>query len=101
MVDFDNNFSDIGVGELRPGATKRRWEPECGINKHNERIHKESKQSDGSNLPFSFRKPLKSKGSFAIIKCNNCGNITSGSTITVGIICKKCGKYSSVTEVEL
>ena len=38
-VDLKN--VDLGIGELSPGVTKRRWEPEGGINKHNERIHRE------------------------------------------------------------
>jgi len=93
-------FDDAGIGELRPGATGRRWEPEGGVGKLNARIHKESKYADEhKNLPFSFRKPQKAIGRNSVIQCNNCGSITHGTTATVGIICKKCNKFSTVTEV--
>lgn len=86
---------------LTPGATPRRYEPECGVQKHNERIHRESKYADShKNLPFSFRKPPKPKGRSTYVKCDNCGHITTGTTATVGIICVECNKFSTVTEVE-
>ena len=95
-----HTFDEAGIGELKPGATPRRWEPEGGINKLNERIHKESKFADThKNLPYSFRKPYKPIGRNTAVSCNNCGNITYGTTATVGIICKKCNKFSTVTEV--
>lgn len=87
--------------ELAPGATPRRYEPEAGIRKHNERIHRESKYADDNkNLPFSFRKPSKAKGSPAYVQCNNCGHVVHASKVTVGIICPECKKFSTVTEVE-
>lgn len=93
-------FDDAGIGELRPGVTPRRWEPEGGVGKLNERIHRESKQIDThKNLPFSFRKPYKPLGRNSIVQCDNCGSITHGTSATVGIICKKCSKFSTVTEV--
>ena len=93
-------FDDLGVGELRPGANPRRWEPEGGVNKLNERIHKESKFADShKNLPFSFRKPYKSVGRNSLVQCTNCGAVSLGSTATVGIICKKCNKFVKVKEV--
>lgn len=86
---------------LSPGSP-RRYEPEMGLKKHRERIHRESKQADDwKNLPFTFSKPPKPKGRSTYIRCDNCGHITSGTTATVGIICKECGKFSSVTEVDL
>ena len=88
--------------ELAAGVTPRRYEPECGVGKHNERIHRESRHVDEhKNLPFSFRKPLKPKGRSVYIKCDACGHITSGTTVTVGIVCKECGKFSSVSEVKI
>lgn len=88
--------------ELTPGSTPRRWTPSGGVRKHNEKIHRESKYADDhKNLPFSFRKPPKPKGLPAFIKCDNCGHITAASKITVGMICSRCKKYSSVTEVEI
>ena len=86
--------------ELAAGTTPRRYEPEMGVRKHNERIHRESKYADTyKNLPFSFKKPSKPMGRNTYIQCNNCGNISSGSTATVGIICSSCNKFSTVTEV--
>ena len=86
--------------ELHPGETPRRYEPTLGLRKHNERIHKESKNTDDyKNLQFTFRKPPKSKGIPAYVMCDNCGNVSHATSITVGIVCKKCKKFSSVTEV--
>ncbi len=100
MTNKDNHFGSLGTGELRPGATPRRYEPKEGVKNLNERIHKESKQMDShNNLPFSFRKPHKPKGRPSLVQCVNCGEVTYGSTATVGIICKKCNKFSSVSEV--
>jgi formylmethanofuran dehydrogenase subunit E len=101
-------FKDVAKGvkqtplnqELSPGSTKRRYEPAMGTKKHNERIHKESKMTDGKNLPFDFRKPPKPKGRSAYVKCDNCGYIASASTATCGIICPECKKFSTVTEVQ-
>jgi hypothetical protein len=86
--------------ELPAGSTPRRWEPEEGVKKLNERIHKESKAADDwKNLPFSFRKPPKAMGRNTAVKCDSCGHITHGTTATVGMICTSCGKFSTVTEV--
>jgi len=94
-------FDSLGIGELRPGATGRRWEPEEGVSKLNKRIHKESKfADDNKNLPFSFNKPLKSKVKSSFVKCDNCGNISMGTRYTIGIICRSCGEYSKVSEVK-
>lgn len=92
---------DLGIGELSPGANGRRWEPEEGISNLNKRIHKESKFADDTkNLPFTFSKPFKSKTRSSFVKCNNCGNITTGTLHTIGIICRRCSKYSKVSEVK-
>ena len=100
---------DIGKGILNskveqcipPESVKRRYEPTIGVNKHNDRIHRESKYADSSkNLPYTFRKPPKPLGKSSLIKCDSCGNISCGTTKTVGIICSSCGKFSSVSEVE-
>jgi len=87
--------------ELPAGATPRRYEPECGVQKHNERIHKESGVVDIKGLPFSFRKPPKPIGRTAVVQCNKCGHITGGTTATIGVICKNCGEFSTVSEVTL
>lgn len=99
MANKDRHFGDLGIGELRPGATPRRWEPEGGVQKHNERIHRESKLSDNKNLPFSFRKPPKPIGRTALLVCDNCGAYVSGTKATVGVICRECKKFSTVSEV--
>jgi hypothetical protein len=93
-------FSDIGIGELRPGVMPRRWEPEGGVNRLRNKIHKESKFADDhKNLPFQFGKPKKSKPINTLVMCDNCGAVTAVTAITVGIVCKKCNKFSTVTEV--
>lgn len=86
--------------ELSPGTTERRWIPPDGLRKHREKIHRESKiAEDQKDLPFTFSKPPKYNGRFAYVKCDNCGRVTSASTITVGIICQDCGIFSTVTEI--
>lgn len=100
MTNNDNAFGSLGTAELRPGQTPRRWEPECGVKKLNDKIHKESKFADShKNLPFEFRKPFKSKGRNSVVQCDNCGKVLCGTTATVGIICSGCNKFSSVSEV--
>jgi len=90
---------DLGIGELSPGSTKRRWEPEGGINKHNERVHRESNYIDHhKNLPFTFSKP-KRGGRKQYMKCAKCGKIIHVSINTVGIICNNCKAYVNVKEV--
>lgn len=94
--------SDLGSGrELKPGEMGRRYEPTLGVKKHNERIHKESKQMDKyGNLPFSFSKPDFGKGPApSSVQCDNCGRVTSASVNTIGIICRGCNTYSSVTQL--
>lgn len=88
-----------GSKELTPGVTPRRYEPAGGVRQHNERIHRESKWVDANkNLPFSFSKPKKpTRG--AIVRCLNCGRLTTASINTVGIICVGCNTYSAVEEV--
>ena len=100
--DVSSNINKEPLNQvLTPGATPRRYEPEGGIRKHNERIHRESRYADhNKNLPFSFRKPPKPRGRTIYIKCDNCGHMTAATTVTVGIICKECKKFSTVTEVE-
>ena len=84
-----------------PAGTGRIYEPSLGTRKHNERIHRESKYTDDhKNLPFTFSKLPKARGRSAYVKCDNCGHVSSATSITVGIICKECKKFSSVTEVE-
>ena len=81
--------------ELSPG-TPRRWEPEGGIKKHNEKIHKNSKIADSKNLPFSFRKPKKDLGRSCSMECPHCGKDLSLSSKTVMVICGGCGKLIKI-----
>lgn len=103
IKDLQKNVAESKVlqQELPAGSTGRRYEPTLGVRKHNERIHRESKNSDDyKNLQFTFKKPPKARGRSIFVKCDNCGNIISATSITVGVICKECKKFSSVTEVE-
>lgn len=87
---------------LSPGTTDRRWVPPGGLRKHNEKIHSESRRADHyENLPFSFSKPNKPKGQSVYVKCDNCGHVMSVTTVTVGIICPACHKFSTVTREEI
>jgi len=82
-----------------PGAD-RRWEPEGGVRKHNERIHRESKEVDRySNLPFTLSKPQKPKKHIDVV-CDACGYCVRVPKNTVGMICLSCKKYSSVKAIE-
>lgn len=87
--------------ELSPGTTGRRYIPEGGIRKHNERIHRESKLADKyGNLPFTFSKPSKPPKT-KYVECEVCGHITRAQKNTVGMICSNCKKYVSVKEVNM
>jgi len=98
--DLKKAIAGDNIGELTPGATPRRYEPSGGTQRHNERIHRESKYADThKNLPFEFSKPPKLTSRSKYIKCDSCGYITSASINTVGMVCPECKKYSSVTEV--
>lgn len=96
--DVKKHMDTVSLGQRSVGSD-RRYEPAGGLQKHNERIHRESKRADSKNLPFTFRKPPKPMGQTAYLKCDNCGNLSVGTTATVGVICKECGKFSTVTEV--
>jgi len=98
MADFKIE-GDLGIGELSPGSTGRRWEPEEGVGKLKKRIHKESSYADHhKNLPFKFSKP-KHGNRKQYMKCTNCGEIVYVSVNTVGIICNNCKAYVNVKEV--
>ena len=96
-MPIDRNLlknTSLGTGELSPGATKPRYEPEGGWTKHKERIHKESKIADNKNLPFTFSKPRRTRHTTG--RCKSCGYTTSVSVNAVGLICPECNKYSAV-----
>jgi len=98
--DLNKAINNANVGELTPGSTPRRYEPKGGTQRHNERIHRESRYADThKNLPFSFSKPPKQTSRSKYVSCDKCNYITSVSVNTVGMVCPECKKYSSVTEV--
>lgn len=100
IKDVAKNISQEPVNQRLSPGSPRRYEPEGGLKKHRERIHRESKHADDwKSLPFTFSKPSKPRGRSTYIRCDNCGHISSGTVFTVGIICKECNKFSSVTEV--
>lgn len=88
---------DVG-GEISPGSVGRRYEPKLGLKKHNERIHKENKKSDGNtSLPFTFSKIPKPKKT--VIKvCSNCDREVFVQKDTVGVICSHCHTFAKVKE---
>ena len=103
--DISKFVSESSVSaELPAGVTPRRYEPECGVSKHNARIHKESAHVDKySNLPFSFSKPNFGEGKkkSTIKVCGNCNTEVYVHTNAVGIICRACGKYASLKEIQI
>jgi len=80
------------------GSGKRRWEPEGGLHKHREKIHKESKQFDNKNLPFTLSKPQRRTGHNAF-ECEGCGYIMWLPKNTVMVICSECNKLKNVKEL--
>ena len=94
----NSNSGTFGSQEIEPGTVGRRYDPAIGTKKHNERIHRESKWADDNkNLPFSFSKSKKPSRPRLVVCCN-CGNVTSATINTVGIICAECRQYSNVEE---
>jgi uncharacterized OB-fold protein len=88
------------MGELSPGSTKRRWEPEGGIQKLNERIHKESKFADDhKNLPFTFSKPTKPKKT-SLFQCAGCGHTFYAPSRTVMLSCPECKNACKAEKLE-
>ncbi len=86
-------------GELTPGATSRRYEPNGGTQKHNERIQRESAFVDKyKKMPFSFSKPKSAK--IPEIKiCANCGEYVRVNKNSIGVICSSCKTFSKLLEV--
>jgi hypothetical protein len=93
------DLNDGSVGELSPGQTGRRYEPEEGVANLNRRIHRESDYVDKyKNLPFTFSKPKKLKKTMVKV-CKNCKYPVGVNKDTVGIICSKCHTYSQVEDI--
>ncbi|MBV5346643.1 hypothetical protein JZU46_00200 [bacterium] len=98
IKDLNKVFNKNTIStELSPGSP-RRYEPEQGVRKHNERIHSESRHADHyKNLPFTFSNVAKPKSS-TVKFCANCGVATYVHKNAVGIICSACNKYSKLLE---
>jgi rubrerythrin len=75
----------------------RRWIPEGGLGKHNERIHKGSKIADSKNLPFTFSKPKRE--SSAYFECEECGRTFASGKNTVMVICPVCKKLTKARKI--
>lgn len=99
--DLNKFVSSSTVSTELTAGSPRRYDPECGVSKHNARIHKESALADKhKNLPFTFSKPTFSGAKKNIIKvCSNCDTEVYVHTNAVGVICRSCGKYASLKEV--
>ena len=81
------------------GAGKRRWEPAGGLQKHNEKIRKESKQADQKNLPFTFSKPVR-RTCHDYFECDGCGSIMSLPRNTIMVVCSGCKELRKVTKLD-
>ena len=103
MGSFEKSILNSNLGgskELSPGEVGRRYEPEGGLKRHRERIHKESAYADSNlNLPFEFSKPKKS-GRQELKRCYECGEAIYTSINTVGFICKNCGKFVKAERID-
>lgn len=77
------------------GSGKRRWVPEGGLQRHRDKIHKESKIADSKNLPFTFSKPPRRTG-HDLFECEGCGHIMSLPKNSIMAVCSSCGKLRKV-----
>lgn len=75
----------------------RRWVPEGGLQKHRDKIHKESKVADNKNLPFTFSKPIRK--SYTLFECVECGKVISASKNTYMLACSECKKLTKVRKI--
>ena len=88
------------MGELSPGATSRRWIPEGGERRHNEKIHRESKFADDhKNLPFELSRPPR-RGKQEPYVCAVCGYFLYARKNTVMVACPDCKKATKVVKID-
>jgi len=78
--------------------TDRRWIPEGGIQKHRDKIHKESKVADTKNLPYTLSRPPIRK-SFEYFECEECGRQFDASKNTIMVACPDCKKLTKARKV--
>lgn len=81
------------------GSGTRRWIPEGGIQKHNERIRKESKHADQKNLPFTFSRPPR-RTCHDYFECVGCGNIMSLPRNSIMVVCSGCKELRKVIKLD-
>ncbi len=87
------------MGELSPGVTGRRWIPEGGERKHNEKIHRESKFADDhKNLLFELSGPPR-RGKHILYECVECGHRLSARKNIVMVVCSGCKKATKVVRI--
>jgi hypothetical protein len=80
--------------------SERRWIPEGGLQKHREKIHRESKFADDhKNLPFTFSKPTKPK-KYEWFGCVECGRVLSAPKNTIMYACPDCKKATKVVRID-
>lgn len=87
------------MAEIAPGSADRRYDPEIGLGKHRERIHRESKRSDEKNLPFTFSKPKRGSPSNVLYECEECGDELFSGKNTFMVICTTCKAVRKVVKV--
>jgi hypothetical protein len=75
----------------------RRWIPEGGLQKHNEKIHKGSKIANDKNLPYNFSKPKRQASSY--FECEECGREFAAGKNTVMVICPDCKKVTKARKL--
>lgn len=80
------------------GSGTRRWVPEGGVQKHNEKIRRESKHADQKNLPFTFSRPPR-RTCHDAFECVGCGHVMFLPKNTVMVICSECKELKTVKEL--
>jgi hypothetical protein len=80
-------------------VSDRRWLPDIGERKHNEKIHRESKIADDyKNLPFKFSKPKKDKR-YTRFECIECSGVLFAPINTIMCVCHNCKKTTKVEKL--
>lgn len=93
----ENELSKTKLNQEYSPGHGRRVEPEGGVDKHNKRIHRESKfAKEHKELPFTFRKPPKPVARSENIQCPECGHIFPGTIKTVCFICSSCNNFVKI-----
>ncbi len=75
----------------------RRWVPEGGLQKHRNKIHKESGAANNKNLPFTFSKSIRK--SYTWFECIECSKILNAPKNTCMMVCTGCKKLTKVRKL--